>query len=545
MMKFQKINPLRLFYRALFLATFVVGISACNKEMSLGPPTSLTEMRSGVTITHADTSLVLSWSAGVAAWEGEDRQVTLSYEVEVSTDETFSDASQTALNFVSDSTSLFLSDEQLTPLQNYYARVRTVASTGTGSSDWVKTPSFQLRPIDMFRPIKVWNLTDEAVILGWGRHGEMTTLVVETAEGTERQEFDVKDVNVISKLVEGLAPGKAYVAKLFRHDDRSLGVLEFDTKPSVEQAGYVDLRASSDPLILQNTLNTIPDGSTIALKRGMTYTITETFKLNRDVTILSEPGFGEQAHIVMSSSFDVDAPSPVELIKFDDVKITGDIASSYVFNLSAASSIKRIEFEACTISDQRGVMRMKDAGVKTVTDYVINNSIVQNIGGYGVWAVDHENAKVDNVQLTNSTFINAEWIARYGNSVRNDLNSMLIESSTFFQAPYNNRFIVDMQRTGSTIGSLITNNSLFGYTSGGRSFNRFAPASVSGSKSFATSDATWGTSATQGLPAAGIVRSSLSSEQVFAAPDKTNFTNSDLTIIDETLFTVGDPRWRP
>ncbi|GGH10398.1 hypothetical protein GCM10011418_08790 [Sphingobacterium alkalisoli] len=502
-------------------------------------------MTSGIAIAHADTSLTLTWDHGVAAWEGNSRQAMVSYAVQVSTDSTFSDVSQNVFDFETDSTSLFLGDEEITPLQKYFARVRTVSNTGTGFSEWRRTPSFQLKPIDLFTPIKVWKLSHEAVVLNFGRHGELTKMVVEKEDGTDSREFNVSNDELITMQLDGLTSNTGYVARLFRHDDRSLGELTFTTKPTVEEAGYIDLRGSSDPQILQNTLNTVPDGSTIALKRGMAYTITETFKLNRGVTITSEPGFGEQAQIIMSSSFDVDAPSPVELIKFEDVKITGNIGGSYVFNLSAASSINRIEFEACIISDQRGVLRMKDPGVKTISKYVVNNSIVQNIGGYGVLAVDHVDARVDNVELTNSTFINAQWIVRYNSSVVNHLNAMTIESSTFFQAPNDNRYVLDMARTGSTIGSFTANNTLFGYTGGGRSFNSRTPASVSGTSSFATSDATWGTSATQGLPAAGIIRSSLSSEQVFAAPDKTNFTNSNLTIIEETLFTVGDPRWRP
>ncbi|WP_437919079.1 DUF4957 domain-containing protein [Sphingobacterium sp. LRF_L2] len=545
-MRFQKINPMRLFYGALFLAFLVVSFSACNKEATLGPPTSLTEMGSGITINHADTSLVLSWSSGFAAWEGKDRPtVNLSYEVQISTDETFKDDSQTALNLVIDSTSLFLNDEQLTPLQNYYARVRTVASTGTGSSDWATAASFQLRPIDMFRAIKVWNRTDKAVILGWGRHGEMTTLELETAEGTDKQEFNIKDTTVISKLVEGLTPGKQYVAKLLRYDGRSLGVLEFTTKPDVTGAGYLDLRASADPTILQTTLNTVPAGSIIVLKRGMTYTITTAFQLNRDVTIMSEPGFGAQALIQMSSSFGVAEASQISLLKFEDVEIKGAIGSTYVLNLSPAATFEKIEFEACRISDHVGVLRLQSAGIKSVKDYVVNNSIVQNIGAQGVLQVDHVDAVVNNVHLTNSTFINAAWIVRYNSSAVNHLNAMNIESSTFFQAPNDNRYILDMARTGSTIGSFNVRNTLFGYTAGARSFNTRTPTSISATNTVATSDATWGTSATQGLAAAGIVRSSLSSELVFKAPDKTNFANSDLTIINATLFTAGDPKWRP
>ncbi|MBE8721577.1 DUF4957 domain-containing protein [Sphingobacterium pedocola] len=543
MMKFQKINPVRLFYRTLLFVFAIVAINACNKETTY-PPVSLTQMTSGIAIAHADTSLTLTWDHGIAAWEGDSRQAVVSYAVQVSTDSTFSDASQHAFDFETDSTSLFLGDEEITPLQKYFARVRTVSNTGTGFSEWRGTPGFQLKPIDLFTPIKVWKLSHEAVVLNFGRHGELTKMVVEKEDGTDSREFNVSNDELITMQLDGLTSNTGYVARLFRHDDRSLGELKFITKPTVEEAGYIDLRGSSDPQILQNTLNTVPDGSTIALKRGMAYTITETFKLNRGVTITTEPGFGEQAQIIMSSSFDVDAPSPVELIKFEDVKITGNIGGSYVFNLSAASSINRIEFEACIISDQRGVLRMKDPGVKTISKYVVNNSIVRNIGGYNVLMVDHADASVSDISFTNSTFINIPDVIRYANGVASTLNSMIVTNATFFQAPNDNKYFINMQRTGSVIGSLSISNTLFGYTEGARSFNRFVPGSVSVTNSFAASDAKWGTSATQALPA-GIVRSSLSSEQVFAAPDKTNFTNSNLTIIEETLFTVGDPRWRP
>ncbi len=533
------------FNRTGLLMLLIASIYACNKDSVTGPPTSLTEMTSGVAIAHADTSLVLSWTPGIAAWEGDSRQAVLSYEVQVSSDSTFNDAAQNVFDFITDSTALFLSDQELTPLEPYFARVRTVSSTGTGDSPWMRTSRFQVRPIELFTPIKVWNLSHDAVVLNFVRHGELTKMVVEKADGTDSQEFDVSPDDLITMQLDGLNSNTDYVARLFRHDDRSLGKLEFSTKPTVEEAGYVDLRGSSDPMILQSTLNTVPVGSTIALKRGMTYTITETFQLNRDVTIMSEPGFGRQARIHMSSSFDVAAGSQINMIKFEDVEITGEMASTYVFNLSLASTIKKIEFEACLISDQRGVLRLKDAGAKIVEDYVINNSIVQNIHDYGLMAVDHVDATVNNIWLTNSTVINARWIVRYNSSVVNHLNAMTVENATFFQAPNDNRYVLDMARTGSTIGSFTARNTLFGYTAGGRSFNSRTPSSVTGTNSFATSDAIWGTSATQGLAAAGIVRYSATSEQVFAAPDKTNFANSDLTLRDENLFTVGDPRWRP
>lgn len=531
------------FYRTGLLMLLIASIYACNKDAAPGPPTSLTEMGSNIDIAHADTSLVLSWSPGLAAWEGDSRQAVVSYEVQVSSDSTFNDAAQNVFDFVTDSTSLFLSDQELTPLEPYFARVRTVSSTGTGSSPWMRTSRFQVRPIELFTPIKVWNLSHEAVVLNFGRHGELTKMVVEKADGTDSQEFNVSNDKLITMQLDGLTSNTDYVARLFRHDDRSLGELEFSTKPTVEQAGYIDLRGSSDPQILQNTLNRVPDGSVIALKRGMTYTM-GSFTLDRGVTILSEPGLSSrepQATINMSSSFDV--AGNVDLIKFEDVAITGNMSSTYVFNLSSASSIGRIELESCLISDQRGVLRLKDAGLKHVESYVINNSIVRNIGDYNVLMGDHADASIGQVSFTNSTFINIPDIIRWANGVPAKLNSMVVEDATFFQAPNaTNKYFINTQRTGSNVGSLTIRNTLFGFTVGMRSFNgnNSTPKTLTVANSFATSDCNWDRGV---IP--GISVYSGSSEQVFVAPDKTNFANSDLTITDRALFTVGDRRWRP
>lgn len=527
------------FSRIGLLTLLVASIYACNKEETQGPPTSLTQMTSGINIAHADTSLVLSWTPGLAAWEGDDRQTTVSYEVQVSSDSTFNDAAQNVFDFVTDSTSLFLSDQELTPLEPYFARVRTVSSTGTGNSPWMRTSRFRVRPIELFTPIKVWNLSHEAVVLNFARHGELTKMVLQKADGTDSQEFDVSSDELISLQLDGLTSNTDYVARLFRHDNRSLGEFEFRTKPTVEEAGYIDLRGSSDPLVLQNTLNTVPDGSVIALKRGMRYTM-GGLTLNRGVTLVSEPGFGPQATIEMESSFNVEGT--MALIKFVDVHFTGDIGGSYVFNISKETTVNKIEFEACRISELRGVMRLQSAGPKTVNEYVINNSIVQNIGNYNALTVDHNDATIGDIRFTNSTFINLQWIIRHGGSVNPSLNSVLLENVTLYHSPWDNRYIIDASR--GELSGLIVRNTIIGYTSGGRSFNNRIPSSITVSNSFATSDIKWGTSNTQKM-IEGVVAYGATSEQVFAAPDKTNFANSDLTIIDQSLFTVGDPRWRP
>ncbi|HLR50705.1 MAG TPA: DUF5123 domain-containing protein [Candidatus Sphingobacterium stercoripullorum] len=522
----------------LFLCILFIG---CKKDVKY-ESVSLTDMASNIKITHADTSLILSWDPGLLAWEGDGVDVSLKYEVQISSDSTFSAVSNDAYNALIDSAFLYLGEEQIVPLQEYFARVRAVASTGKGESRWVTSEKFhildELPEINLFRTIKIHQLTDQGIYLNWESNDELTRLIVSTEDESEIQEFDLspaegKEGNL---LVEGLDPSQAYVARLFK-ESRPMGVLEFTTKESIEGKGFIDLRESSDPMILQNTLNTVAEGSTIVLNRGMTYTITETFKLDRGVTVMSYPGFGPQAHIEMSSSFDVSAPGSVELIRFEDLNITGEQGSTYVFNLSSSSDIKKIEFEGCLIEEHRGVMRMKDAGLKVVDQYVINNSIVQNIGNYNVLTVDHNDAKVNDVRLSKSSFINLMWILRFGGAVTSDLRAIDIEDVTFYNAPSDNRYVVDNMR-GTATNGLTIRNTIFGYSDGARAINRNNISQITVVNSFATQD--FGTTLVE-----GVTPYSANSNSVFAKPNNDIYAESDLTIIDKELFTVGDPRWRP
>lgn len=544
-MRFKKFTSHTIsFYRIGLLALLVALVCACNKDDAPGPPSSLTRLSEDIKFDSRDTAITLRWRGAITAWEGETIP-NIRYEVNISSDPDYEDESQTALTLEIDSPFISLNKEQLVPLQEYYARVRSVVGPNEARSGWLESDVFMILDkvpeIKVLRPVKNQEITDNMAIVRWGTDEEHAVTHYVLTEGEQEGvevELSTGEVADGTKTLEGLTSNQAYTIQLFA-GDREMGTETFTTKRGLGDLGsVVDLRTSSDPMILQNTLNTVPDGSIIALKRGMTYTITETFKLDRGVTVMSEPGFGPQAHLEMSSSFDVEGV--IDVIKFEDVEITGDMGGTYVFNLATPSTINQIILEACTITNQRGVLRLKDAGVKTIGTYVINNSIVQNIGGYNVLMVDNSDASVDAVSFTNSTFINIPDVIRYGNSVPGTLNSVVVANATFFQAPNDNKYFINMQRTGSVIGSLNMSNTLFGYTDGGRAFNRFAPNSITTTNSFATSDANWD----RGL-VDGVTAHSATSEQVFAAPDKTDFANSDLTITDEELFTVGDPRWRP
>lgn len=518
------------FGRMFLLLLLVASIYACNKNAALGPPSSLTEMTGRIEFINVDTAITLTWDKAHTAWQG-DYVPDVHYEVQVSLDETFTDPIKLAYSGVVDSAYLFLNEEHIIPLDTYYARVRAYAGTSTARSGWISSPSFfildELPEINLFRTVKVWELTDNAVVLNWEPNDELTRLVVSSGDEDNDRIVNLSSGSEPSIQLEGLSSSQDYSATLFA-GDRSMGALTFTTKSSVDGMGYVDLRTSEDPSILASTLNTVPSGSTIVLRRGMTYAIEGNFRLDRDVTIMSEPGFGAQARITMTSSFDVAEAATIALVKFEDVEITGNIESTYVFNLSPASNVGAIEIEACRINNHRGAVRMKDNNQKNVGTFILNNSIVKDIGGYGVINVDNTLASLEDIRISNSTIINANRLVVSKSNSR----SITLENLTLYQSPGSGQYVIDYNGPSITSGVTIS-NVLFGPASSSRSLRGGGSPSISVENSYATSDFGGDLINGVGLHSAGAA-------QVFVAPN-----NGDFTVQVEDLQGTGDLRWRP
>ncbi|HIX54635.1 MAG TPA: DUF5123 domain-containing protein, partial [Candidatus Sphingobacterium stercoripullorum] len=100
-----------------------------------------------------------------------------------------------------------------------------------------------------------------------------------------------------------------------------------------------------------------------------------------------------------------------------------------------------------------------------------------------------------------------------------------------------NRYVVDNMR-GTATNGLTIRNTIFGYSDGARAINRNNISQITVVNSFATQD--FGTTLVE-----GVTPYSANSNSVFAKPNNDIYAESDLTIIDKELFTVGDPRWRP
>ncbi len=305
----------------------------------------------------------------------------------------------------------------------------------------------------------------------------------------------------------------------------------------IQHSGFsqtiVDLTGSTDAAILKDTLGgDIADGAVVHLKRGMTYDIGGVL-IHKSVKIMTQPGIGDPAILELGgSSLDVPADTTLASLVFEDVEIQGDISGGYLMNFSTSGEISSFVLENVHIHDLRGVFRAKNGGIKTIGEYKVSNSIVHDIGGYGVIIMDNTEANCENAIFSNSTFYNIEQLARWRESQA--ISSFNISNCTFNNAPTNG-YIARLE--GNSAGNEIVINidrTIFG---SGPDKLLSGTATINASSSVATSDCEFG--ASSGFTSAPSV-SGFASDSLFADAANGDFTLADNFAMNNSL---GDPRW--
>src|SRR4030095_3079046 len=106
----------------------------------------------------------------------------------------------------------------------------------------------------------------------------------------------------------------------------------------------------------------------------------------------------------------------------------------------------------------RGIVRLQ-AAVINLTNYVINNCIIDSISNYGVITIDNANCKTDNISIKNSTIYKTERVITSTKQTQGS-TSVIIDKCTLNEAPFGNSpasFIVDYSTFNVTNGITISN----------------------------------------------------------------------------------------
>lgn len=359
-------------------------------------------------------------------------------------------------------------------------------------------------------------------------------------------------------ILGGLDPSTEYQVAIYSEDELRGWVTYITLEPDVDPtaAGVIDIRDNESPTAVADAVATAPEGAIILVKRGVTYEFPDD-DLDKSVTIRAAYGFGEKkAQLYTTGNWNVAEGSNIDHIRFIGLELRGeDYTGDYVFNINEDNVfIGELLFEGTHLTNFRGVARIRSTTI--IDDYIINNSVVDSIGGYGLITADTDpadagapqTATVNNIFLTNSTFnyINT------GIQSRNNSQSIVIENSTFAN------FIETGGRLfryrGGDGNDNVTNgiairNSIFGHswdTSGegnygiqgigqGLGSTNFDLVNIWSTKNFSFREGTE-------IPGFPVGNYTGTQAQLWVNPSANNFNFQDAGFAGR--FDSGDPRWR-
>lgn len=243
-----------------------------------------------------------------------------------------------------------------------------------------------------------------------------------------------------STIVSKLNPLTTYQLAIYAADGTIKGWDNFTTisrAVDTSSPNVIDLSESDDPTALNTALLNVVEGGIIVLKKGATYTMPVN-NFAKSVTITSAYGFGEQKTIITTSGGgNIATGVTLDYIRFSNIEFIGaDIGGSYIFNpnIATLTTVKELSLDNCIASNMRGLLRIR--GKFFATNFIIKNSIIHQIGTYGVLTTDTDgagNAAVDNIIFQKSTFSKINIFL----TSRQNSNSVLIEDCTLSEVATN------------------------------------------------------------------------------------------------------------
>jgi hypothetical protein len=287
------------------------------------------------------------------------------------------------------------------------------------------------------------DVVDVAARVFWANAGNPVTHVKVFAANDVRlttplfeHDLSAEDLAAQMKIVYSLAPGTTYIIALYS-DDELRGYENYTTLPEGPTGpNVIDLRSVAfKATLVTDTLPDIPSGSLILLNKGKIYSMSgSALVLDKSVTFMSGLDFGENAtlHFTGNFNFPTGVNPIVDSLVFRDVILTGgSIGSNYVGNFSQPGTIGTLKFDNVEASVFRGLIRTQGAVSINIANYIINNCVLDSLGGYGVITIDNALNKLDNILIENTTISKANVFIHS----KNNLNSIAIRSCTISEAP--------------------------------------------------------------------------------------------------------------
>lgn len=532
----------------------IIAFSACKEEETIYEQTRLFRPVLNEDLFSEGNSIIVNMGKLKEA---------ISYTLEVSRD-TF----QTVEYLIETDTSYVVIDKELVGEELFWNTLYQVRATARASESVYDSKAADLGnvrtqrfPTILNEPAR-YDVTDIAARVTWINAGAAVTgMKVFAAEDLKLTTplFEERPVTSEEALAgvaiqEGLEPETEYQIAIYS-GEQLRGWVNYTTREKdidPNDPNVIDVRDNESPSAVADAVLTAPEGAIILVKRGVTYDLPEE-PLTRSITIRAAYGFGEQkAKLYTTGNWNIAEGAQIDHIRFVDLELRGaDYSGDYIFNPNTSNvNVRELLFENCQIGTVRGIIRIR--GTVGLENYIIRNTLVDSIGGYGLLTTDTNpsddelTAHVDNIVFENSTFNKIQG----GITSRNNSKSIKIESCTFgnFISSGNRIF----RYRGGDGNNNVTNgisikNSIFGHGWDESESENYAIRGIEGLDNtvldivniYSTSDFSFSDSEIPGFP---IGNYSGGQDDLWVNPAMNNFNFKDNGFAGR--FDSGDSRWR-
>lgn len=409
----------------------------------------------------------------------------------------------------------------------YSARVKAISADGKADSKWT-TITIMTALENIFLPIQDGDIEALSATLRWPANSDVTHFII--VPGDVQRPITAQEKADGTATIEGLTGNTEHTIQMF-NNTKQRGAVTFTTLIDVGDATLIypedDLNA---------TIANAAADDVIVLFPGE-YVTTGSIAINKSITLR---GLYPYDKPLLNVNFVMEAgANDVSLI---DLELVGTPDFATVITMAIAGSYNSLTISGCNIHDFGRQLIYGNTSGMVLSNFIVDNCIVTNFISGGGDFIDFRGGDVHNVEVTNSTFVDAP----------------------------NGRDFIRMDNAGTTNGTGVTATVLIDHctlvgvsnTADRIVYVRFANNDITVTNNlFANTDAIY-SNQTSTDDAITFSNNNYFNAASLFDPTKTRFDGSgsltqldpgfvnaaegDFTVTNQTLKDneVGDPRWR-
>ena len=409
----------------------------------------------------------------------------------------------------------------------YSARVKGVAE-GKQDSKWVSV-SIQTDPEQIFLPSEDGDIQATEATLRWPAGSAVTHLLINP--GNVERPITPEEASAGMATITGLTGETEYTVLLY-NNGTVRGTSIFTTLIDIGDATLVQPEEDLS-VVIANAI----DGDVLVLAPGVYEAFVGNIVIDKSITI---QGLYPYDKPILSVSFSM-APGLQDL-QLVDLELVGTAELITLINMDATGNYNSVQIKGCNIHDYGRQLIYGNTAGAILGNFIIDNTVASNATTGGGDFIDFRNGDVHNVEVTNSTFIDApngrDFIRMDGAGDTNATGvtaTVLIDHCTFVGVSNTEDRIVYIRFENNDI--TVTNN-LFANTDAKYSNQTSTDEEITFANNnyfnapnlFSSTETRYDTSANFTTLDPGFV----------------DAANGDYTVTNQALIDegIGDPRWR-